>query len=127
MRTPYILHANDTNSNGGFPAISIAETVPNGFFTVDCKWTVTRWNKAAERSLGVEARDITGKNLWEQFINILPVNFYTFYHEVSLQDIPVHFRAYWPDMDAYYIVPILPMDAGNKLHVSSFDVTAHYY
>jgi hypothetical protein len=54
----------DNNSYQGKP---ITEIITNGFFSVNRRWTVKYWNKAAERLLGVEAKDIVEKNLWEKF------------------------------------------------------------
>ncbi len=104
MMMPTILLNNETANNGLNPAISITETVSNGFFSVDHNWTVTSWNKTAEKLLGVEAKHIIGKNLWIQFASTLPVNFYSIYNKASLQDIPVHFKEYWPEMDAWFEV-----------------------
>src|SRR5580693_7386846 len=63
-------------NKNGYPGKSITETIINGFFTVDRKWIVTYWNKAAEKLLGVKAKDIIGKNLWEKFAGIIPLSFY---------------------------------------------------
>ncbi|HTE12301.1 MAG TPA: PAS domain S-box protein [Chitinophagaceae bacterium] len=107
MKPSFLLHTNGTtktNSNSAYTAISITETVINGFFTVNHEWTVTFWNKAAERLLGVQARHIIGKNLWKEFAGIIPLNFYTVYHKAFLQDIPVHFKEYWTEMGAWFDV-----------------------
>jgi len=91
-------------SNNGYHGKSITEIVTNGFFTVDRKWTVKYWNKAAEELLGVQAKDIIGKNLWSEFAGILPLDFYAVYHKAFLQDIPVHFEEYWGEMGAWFNV-----------------------
>ena len=58
-----IKNNNTTNgSNHGYRGKPITEIITNGFFTVDRKWTVKYWNKAAEELLGVQAKDIVGKN-----------------------------------------------------------------
>ena len=82
----------------------ITETLTNGFFTVDSKWNVTYWNREAEKLLGVSSADIIGKNLWEQFAGLLPVEFYDVYYKAFLQDIPVHFEEYWGEMGAWFDV-----------------------
>jgi PAS domain S-box-containing protein len=87
-----------------YPGKSITEVFDNGFFTVDHKWMVKSWNKAAEKLLGVQAKDIVGKNLWGKFVGILPVKFYAFYHKAFLQDIPVHFEEYWEEKGAWFEV-----------------------
>ncbi len=87
-----------------YPGKPIAETITNGFFTVDQHWTVKYWNKAAEILLGVPAADIIGKNLWKEFAGDLPVDFYAVYHNAFIQDIPAHFEEYWGKMGAWFDV-----------------------
>lgn len=99
-----------TGSNSGYPAKFITETITNGFFTVDRKWTVKYWNKAAEKLLGVQAKDIIGKNLWEKFAGAIPLDFYAVYHKAFLQDVPVHFEEYWGEMGAWFDVIIYHCD-----------------
>jgi PAS domain S-box-containing protein len=82
----------------------MTEIIPNGFFAVDNKWTVKQWNKVAEGLLGVKAENIVGRNLWEAFAGIIPVQFYRVYHKAFLQDIPVHFVEYWEEMGAWFDV-----------------------
>ncbi len=92
-----------TNSHG-YPAPPISETILNGFFRVDRKWTVSYWNKASEKLLGVKAKDIVGKNIWKEFAAIIPLNFYNVYQKAFLQDIPVHFQEYWAEMGSWFDV-----------------------
>ena len=93
-----------TRRNKGYQGTPITEIITNGFFTVDRKWTVKYWNKAAEELLRVQAKDIVGKNLWSEFAGIIPLNFYTVYHKAFLQDVPVHFEEYWGEMGAWFNV-----------------------
>ncbi len=93
-----------TNGNYGYPANPITETIINGFFTIDRKWIVKVWNKAAEKILGVPAKDMIGKNLWEKFAGIIPVNFYSIYNKAFQQKMPVHFQEYWGEMGAWFDV-----------------------
>ena len=98
---------NENTKNGnnqGYPGKSITETIINGFFTVDRNWTVKYWNQAAEKLLGVTSKDIVGKNIWEEFSAIIPVEFYTVYHKAFLQDAPVHFKVYWGEKSDWFDV-----------------------
>ncbi|MCW3122305.1 MAG: Phytochrome-like protein cph1, partial [Flavipsychrobacter sp.] len=82
MEASLLSHINSANKKSiskNFPVKSITETITNGFFTMDKRWTVLYWNKAAEKLLGVKADDIVGKNLWESFVGIIPLDFYTVY------------------------------------------------
>ncbi len=105
-----------TMAENSYPGRPITELIPNGFLTVDHKWTVTYWNKAAEKILGVRAQDIVGKNLWEKFAEIIPLNFYAVYHQAFLQDIPVHFEEYWAEMNAWF--DVITFYSGDILSVS---------
>ena len=105
-----------TNSSNGYPGKSITETIINGFFTVDRHWTVKYWNKAAEKLLGVAAKDIMGKNLWEKFAGSIPLEFYEVYHKIFLQDNPVHFEEYWGEMGTWF--DVVTYHCGNTVSVS---------
>ncbi len=94
----------------------ITEIINNGFFTVDRKWTVTYWNKAAERLLGVEANNILGKNLWEEFAASIPLEFYTVYYKAFQEDTSFHFEEYWGEMGTWFDVITYYCD--NTLSVS---------
>ena len=107
MALPLLSTANGvaaTRRNKRYLGKPITEIITNGFFTVDRKWTVKYWNRAAEELLGVQAKDIVGKNLWSEFARIIPVDFYAVYHKAFLQDIPVHFEEYWGEMGAWFNV-----------------------
>lgn len=82
----------------------IAEAIPNGLFTVDQQWTIKSWNKAAGELLGIQAADIIGKDLWEIFAGMFPVDFYATWQKVVPQDVPVYFEGYWPQMESSYQV-----------------------
>lgn len=88
----------------GYLGKPITEIITNGLFTVDQRWTVKYWNKAAEKLLGVPAADIIGKNLWEEFAGAIPADFYTAYHNAFIGDIPVHFEEYWGSMGTWFDV-----------------------
>jgi PAS domain S-box-containing protein len=94
----------------------ITETIANGFFTVDPKWTVKYWNKTAEKLLGVQSKDIIGKNLWEEFAGAIPLDLYKVYHNAFLQDIPVHFEEYWGEMGTW--VDVITYYCDDTLSVS---------
>lgn len=88
----------------GGPDKAMTEIITNGFFVVNHKWIVKHWNKAAEALLAVKAADVVGRNLWEVFAGIIPLQFYTVYHKAFLQDIPVHFVEYWEEMGYWFDV-----------------------
>ena len=96
-----IKKAVDGNGYSGKP---ITETISNGFFRVNREWTVLYWNMAAEKILGISARDIVGKNLWDKSSSVLPLDFCAVYHKAFLKNIPIHFEEYWGEMGAWFDV-----------------------
>ena len=114
-----------TGSNNGSPRKPITEIITNGFFTVDKKWTVKYWNKAAERLLGVQSKDIVGKNLWQKFAGAIPLDFYAVYHKAFLLDIPVHFEEYWGEMGAWFDVITYYCDDTLSVSFKSSNQLAH--
>lgn len=74
----------------------------NGFLVVDRNWIVTEWNHAAELLLRVEAKDIIGKNFWNNFSDLLPVEFYAKYFEAFRLQEPLKFVEYWAEMGAWF-------------------------
>ena len=90
-----------TESKNAYMGKPITETIANGFFTLNKEWMVTYWNKAAEKLLGVEAKDIIGKKIFEELVEIIPSDFYTACRKEFQQNIPDHFEEYWGEMGAW--------------------------
>ncbi len=82
----------------------LIDTIVNGFFTVDKKWTVQYWNAAAEKILNVRSEEIVGKNILEIFADIIPIEFYAIYHKAFEHNLPIHFEEYWGEMGAWFDV-----------------------
>jgi PAS domain S-box-containing protein len=93
-------------TNIGYPKKISTEIISNGFFKVDNKWTVKYWNRAAERIIGISARDILGKNLWKEFPSALPLEFYSIYHNKVIGDNPAHREEYLGKMGSWFDVII---------------------
>jgi two-component system sensor histidine kinase UhpB len=89
---------------------AIADVIGNGFFIVDQQWKVSSWNNIAEKLLGISADDMIGKNIWVQFKKEIPEVFYTAYHEVLLENIPVHFNIYWEERNSWFDVTTCHFD-----------------
>jgi signal transduction histidine kinase len=93
-----------------YPYAAIAEIIGNGFFIVDQQWTVSSWNLMAEKLIGISTADIMGKNLWTQFIDEIPKDFYIAHYQELLQDIPVHFTIYWEKTKNWFDVTTCHFD-----------------
>ena len=91
-------------TNIGYPKKFSTEIISNGFFKVDNQWTVKYWNRAAERIIGIPAKDMIGKNLWKEFPSALPLEFYSIYHNKIIGDNPAHREEYLGKMGSWFDV-----------------------
>ena len=97
-----------SETNLGYPEKLSTDIISNGFFKVDNNWTVKYWNKAAERIVGISAKDILEKNLWKEFPSALPLEFYSIYHNMVIGHNPAHREEYlgkmgpWSDVIIYH-------------------------
>jgi PAS domain S-box-containing protein len=110
------LKGENTTWGTGYPNQSVTEVIPNGFFTVDRKWTVKYWNRAAEKLIGIQSTDIIGKNLWDGFSNHIPSEFSKVFNHSFLKETPIHFEEYLGKMGNWFDVVIYHCD--NNVSVS---------
>ncbi|MDP9042117.1 MAG: PAS domain-containing protein [Bacteroidota bacterium] len=99
-----------------YPNQSVSDAISNGFFTVDRDWTVKYWNKAAQKLVGIQSKDIVGKNLWDGFAKIVPIEFYDVLQHSFLKNRPDHFEEYLGKMGSWFDVIIYHCD--NTVSVS---------
>lgn len=101
--------------------ISILESIGDGFFAVDKKWTVTYWNNMAEKLLGTPRQKIVGKNLWDVYGDARKLDFYPQYHKAMDENTPVHFQEYYPVLGMWFEVNVYPSPLGLSIYFK--DVT----
>jgi two-component system, NarL family, sensor histidine kinase UhpB len=109
----------------GYSGTHIADIINNGFFKVDRQWTVRYWNKAAEKILGVDAKGIVGKNIWDVFAGSLSKEFCASYRLKPLQEIPAHFEEYWPEIGSWFDVITYYFDDNLSVSFKSHGQSAH--
>ncbi|MBB2149037.1 PAS domain-containing protein [Pedobacter gandavensis] len=102
---------------------NILESFTDAFFEVDRNWTVTYWNKEAERMLQMPRKHIIGKNLWEVYAEAIPLKFYTEYHRAIAENTSVRFQEYFEPNKVWLEVAAFP--SGEGLSVYFKDITAH--
>ncbi len=88
------------------------ERIGDAFFSVDQNWTVTYWNKKAEKVLGKPKEEIVGKNLWDEYEEAMSLEFYTQYHKAVEEQAAVHFEEYYPPVSKWFEVNAYPSESG---------------
>jgi len=99
----------------------ILESIGDAFFAVDKNWTVTYWNRMAEKDLSVPKENIVGNNLWEIFSDSIESVSYKKYHEAMATNQVVHFEDYYAALNKWYEISAYP--SGNGLSVYFKDIT----
>ncbi len=99
----------------------ILESISDAFFVLDNQWRFTFVNSQAERLLHRSRKELTGKNIWEEFPDAVGSLFYDRYHMAIEQNVAVSFEEYYPPLDTWYGVRAYPYREG--LSVYFRDVT----
>jgi PAS domain S-box-containing protein len=91
---------------------NILESVTDGFLALDHKFTVTYWNKEAERILGKSRKEVMGKNLWDLYPQAVSLKFYSEYHRALAETISLQFQEYLAEIKCWLEVMVYPSEEG---------------
>jgi PAS domain S-box-containing protein len=100
---------------------TILESIGDAFFAVDKDWTVTYWNKTAEKVLHCSREEIVGHHLWDKFADAIGSASYLKYNEALATQQAVHFEDHYPPLKKWYEISAYP--TGNGLSVYFKDIT----
>ncbi len=100
---------------------SILESIGDGFFTLDKDFTVTYWNRMAEKLLRTPKEIILGKNLWKVFNDALDLDSFKNYNQVLVDGVAKHFEDYYESLDSWFSISAYP--SGSGLSVYFKDIT----
>lgn len=95
---------------------NILESITDGFFAVNRNWEFTYINKEFERILQRSRTELLGKNLWENFPEVVDLEFYNQYHKAMSENVSVHFEEYNPVTERWLAVNAYPTDAGLAIY-----------
>jgi two-component system, NtrC family, sensor histidine kinase KinB len=123
-RTPQHHHAADrelrdaTSHQLGEQAISILESISDGFFALDDDLVVTYFNRAAEQVLGRKAGDVLGRNLFEAFPEARGSIFEEMYTRGVRERISLTFETYFglQPYENWYDVRVYPQKHGISVY-----------
>lgn len=96
--------------------VAMMESIQDGFFAMEQDWTVTYWNKEAERILNTPRSEIIGKNLWDFFPGALERSFIDAYQKVLTRKEPARFDEYLPSKNIWLEVSAYPNNDGLSVY-----------
>ena len=100
----------------------IIESLGDGFLALDREWTITYWNRNAERVTGRRRADVVGKSFWELYPKAKALRFYTEFNRAVAENRPVYFEEYSPSHQAWMEVSAHPAQEGLSVYIK--DITA---
>jgi PAS domain S-box-containing protein len=104
-------------------AITILDSITDGFLALDRQWCFTYVNAAAERINGIRREDQIGKDQWELFPATRGTVLETEWRRAVAEQVPVEFEFYYEPWDAWFLNKAYPSKDGG-LSVCYHDITA---
>jgi PAS domain S-box-containing protein len=91
---------------------NILNSIGDGFFTLDKHFTVTYWNKTAEKITNINREKIVGRIFWEVFPATTGLKYYEAYHRAINEQVPVHFEECYTPANIWTEVNVYPSEEG---------------
>ncbi len=106
-------------------AISVLESITDGFVGLDKEWRYTYVNSEAERLNGMSREDMLGRSPWEIFPEAIGTMVYRELHRASLERVAVELDHYYAPWERWFHLKVYPTaDGGLSLFYQ--DVTQNY-
>ncbi len=100
-------------------SVARLERIADGYIEVDKDWTITYFNRQAERVLQVDRRQCMGRNYWEVFPNAVNTRFDYYLHLAVETGQPVHFEGLSTRTSRWLEVKALPAAEGLSIFISN--------
>ncbi|GAB2811777.1 sensor histidine kinase [Ferruginibacter profundus] len=95
---------------------TILESIADAFFAVDKNWTVTYWNKEAEKMLHTPKHTVLGRHLWEVFSDSIDSISCKQYQLVLTTKQPVIFEDYYQALNKWFEISAYPSASGLSVY-----------
>lgn len=96
--------------------INILESIGDAFFNVNKDWVVTYLNKEAEKVLGRKRDSLIGKNLWDEYPDVVETDFFRQYHKAMETQENLTFEEFYPALNVWLEVTVYPSTTGLSVY-----------
>lgn len=96
--------------------INILESIGDAFFHLDKDWMVTYCNQQTEKVLGRKKEDIIGKNLWDQYPDVVGTSIYHHYHKAMETQENMAFEEFYLALNMWLELAIYPSAGGLSVY-----------
>lgn len=94
----------------------ILESIEDAFFAVTNDWTVTYWNRQAEKLLDSKKDEVLNRNICKVFPELKETSFLQKLFQVQKDKTKRHFEAYFDRTDSWYEVTAYPSQNGLSVY-----------
>lgn len=90
----------------------ILKSINDGFFALNHNWVYTYVNENAAIMFQQDSKNLVGKNIWEEFPDLIGTETHQIMHEVMKKKIEHHFQTYFNKMDSWFEMSVYPYSDG---------------
>jgi PAS domain S-box-containing protein len=95
---------------------NILESITEGFFALDRQWNFTHFNSLLEPVLQRPVSELLGKNIWEEFPEVIGTPFERAYRQAAAEQKPVSFEEFYPPLNIWFEVRVYPSADGLSVY-----------
>lgn len=95
---------------------NILESITEGFFALDRQWNFTHFNSLLAPLLQRPVSELIGKNLWEEFPEVIGTPFERAYRQAAAEQQPVSFEEFYPPLNIWVEVRVCPSADGLSVY-----------
>ena len=100
----------------------ILDNLPDGFMMFDEQWRYSYINPQAQPYTGKPWQTLLGKNVWEEFPELLGTLYDQHYHRAMLQQEPVAFELFSPVLSGWFDIHAYPVPGGLAVYFRDITV-----
>lgn len=94
----------------------ILESIQDGFFALDREWCFSFINRQAAQIVGLEPKELVGRNIWEAFPRLLGTPVEQNYRLVMDERRPVKFEMQGVYLNVWYDISVYPHEQGISVY-----------
>lgn len=94
----------------------IWDSITDGFISLDRNWTISYWNKAAEKMFKIDRQSLIGRCLWDVFTPPNHPEFHSAYQKALHENVIVRFSTYSPRFNKHFDVNVYPSEEGLSVY-----------
>ncbi len=90
----------------------ILENITDGFFSIDCSWRITYWNKSSEHICKLQRNEVLNRSIWDVFPDMKDTEFYQVWQKAMKEQSPYQFEAFFTPLSIWVDFSIYPNKDG---------------